>query len=162
MSFCIIENCNNIAYCKQLCNNHYKNKWQKDNKQKRKEILQKYHSSDKHKRTHRNYNSTTKGHFSHLKNSLKRASRILECTLSFAEYEILINKNCYYCNGPLFVSAYGGGLDRINNDLGYIQGNVLPCCGECNKLRMDRLSVEETLEVVKLLKRVRNKENIWQ
>lgn len=35
------------------------------------------------------------------------------------------------------------GLDRKDNSLGYIIDNVLPCCGDCNKVRNTVLTVEE-------------------
>jgi hypothetical protein len=34
------------------------------------------------------------------------------------------------------------GIDRMNSDLGYIEGNMVPCCGICNITKMD-YSAEE-------------------
>lgn len=161
---CIIENCTKESYCKGMCNTHYKNKWQKDNLEKRKQILHQYHLSDKHKNTHSKYNKTSKGRFSYLKNSvrvLSKQRRNIKVDISLEEYENIIKNSCYYCNGPLFKSSYGHGLDRINNDLGYELSNILPACSDCNQLRGNKLTVEETKAVVNLLKQLRNKENIW-
>jgi hypothetical protein len=159
---CIIPNClsTNIE-AKEMCNKHYKNNWQKQNKEKRQIILKNYHNSKKHKDTHKKYHATVKGRYSYLKNSLKRYGKVLECTITLEQYEKLIENSCYYCSGPLFHSAYGAGLDRIDNSLGYHVNNVLPCCGECNKLRSNRLSVSETVEVIKLLKKFRKTDLIW-
>jgi len=67
--------------------------------------------------------------------------------------EIFKNGKCYYCGGTIGYS--GVGLDRIDNDLPYNKDNVLPCCGNCNKLRSDKLSVTETEKVIRLLKKLR-------
>jgi hypothetical protein len=51
-------------------------------------------------------------------------------------YELLINKSCYYCSNKLGTKTiYGAGLDRLNNDLGYELNNVVPCCTFCNYIR---------------------------
>ena len=50
---------------------------------------------------------------------------------------------CYYCGAKsLQVSrSHGGteyvynGLDRIDSALGYVPGNVVPCCGICNRAK---------------------------
>jgi hypothetical protein len=55
----------------------------------------------------------------------------------------------------------GVGLDRLDNDIGYMSGNVVPCCGICNTTKNSMLSSEEMIEVVKLLKVMRNTDYIW-
>jgi hypothetical protein len=51
-------------------------------------------------------------------------------------------KGCFYCKSD--ISNVGGvGLDRIDNDKGYIKTNVLPCCGSCNLIRGYNLTVKE-------------------
>ena len=37
------------------------------------------------------------------------------------------------------------GLYRYDNLLGYTIDNVVPCCGKCNRMKMD-LSIEELFE----------------
>jgi hypothetical protein len=48
---------------------------------------------------------------------------------------------CVYCGS--LIRGIGSGLDRINNSKGYIIDNVNPCCGTCNDIRGDNLTVEE-------------------
>lgn len=48
---------------------------------------------------------------------------------------------CHYCKDAL--PKGGIGLDRINNDQGYIEGNVLPCCTFCNIARSNNFTVSE-------------------
>lgn len=159
---CTNLDCNLPVVCKEKCNKHYKLQWQQNNIEKRKESLKKYNNSNKAKETHKNYHKTFKGRYAYLLHSLKRYGKIYECTLTLENYCNLIKEQkCHYCDGPIFMSAYATGLDRIDNKLGYHLDNVLPCCGECNKLRGDRLSVDETKEIVNLLKKLRNTENIW-
>lgn len=53
----------------------------------------------------------------------------------------LFLQNCHYCN--IYVSScnkYGEtyskmGIDRKDNDIGYVDGNVLPCCHICNRMK---------------------------
>lgn len=61
--------------------------------------------------------------------------------LSFEQFLELVQQNCYYCgskpkniyktkcNNGNFVYQ---GIDRLNNDKGYILENCVPCCEECN------------------------------
>lgn len=65
---------------------------------------------------------------------------------------------CDYCLAPL--GKYGVGLDRINNSKGYTIDNIVPCCGNCNKLKNNILTRFEMVKVVKMLKISRG-EGIW-
>lgn len=100
---------------------------------------------------------TLRGQFTTSKNKAKQNNQVWD--LSFEEYSLLRSKNCHYCNGSLPETTRG--LDRIDNDKGYTFKNVVPCCGGCNKLKSNFLSEEETIEVVNLLKKLRDKENVW-
>jgi hypothetical protein len=66
-----------------------------------------------------------------------------EVTIYLSDYVRIISFGCYYCGSDLTKNK-GCCLDRIDNSKGYSLDNVLPCCGDCNKLRGDRLTVEET------------------
>ena len=46
----------------------------------------------------------------------------------------LIKQKCSWCHKTPEESN-GGGVDRRDNDLGHIEGNVESCCGRCNKRR---------------------------
>lgn len=79
------------------------------------------------------------------KNSAK--NRELSFELSVEEFKSLTKQNCYYCNdAPAQIynirkTALGtyiyNGVDRINSNKGYVKGNVVPCCGMCNKMKLD-------------------------
>jgi len=77
--------------------------------------------------------------------------RSLEWNLSIEEYYDLLSSNkCHYCDDPL--QETGTGLDRIDNNKGYILGNVIPCCSSCNITRFDNYSYEEMLVLSKTIK----------
>lgn len=67
--------------------------------------------------------------------------------ISLESFEILSFLNCYYCgtipsqkvgdrsfnpNGKSNEFIFVNGIDRINSDFGYIDGNVRSCCTKCN------------------------------
>jgi hypothetical protein len=56
----------------------------------------------------------------------------------------LFESPCYYCgdshaqcilNTPGSTPFYYNGIDRVDNTLGYVDGNVVPCCEMCNKAK---------------------------
>jgi hypothetical protein len=51
-------------------------------------------------------------------------------------WEVLVIKNCFYCNRSpeqIHLEKRYNGLDRYDNDEGYCNNNVVPCCWSCNK-----------------------------
>ena len=60
----------------------------------------------------------------------------------FEQYEAIISQPCHYCYCSLY-NFGGSSLDRIDNLVGYVLTNVLPCCGICNNIRNNFLSVKE-------------------
>lgn len=81
----------------------------------------------------------------HLHRDAKR--RGINFKLQFSTFSTLRVKACFYCQ-KVAAKSYGGGLDRIDNEKGYIENNVLPCCGNCNRLRCDVLSVDEAKRAI--------------
>ena len=70
--------------------------------------------------------------------------RDLEYALTEAELEVLIASDCHYCGCPPSnvrrPSPSGGefvfnGIDRVDNALGYVAGNVVTCCTTCNRAK---------------------------
>jgi hypothetical protein len=75
--------------------------------------------------------------------------RGLEFSLSQGSFVELISAPCFYCGAEpgnmkrsknriapsLFVYS---GIDRADNELGYIESNCVPCCILCNKLKGSR------------------------
>jgi len=69
-----------------------------------------------------------KFNFSSMKASSKARHILFDLTLE--EYYPLALLPCFYCGDDL--PRFGGGLDRIDSNKGYILINVIPCCSYCN------------------------------
>ena len=67
-------------------------------------------------------------------------ARQLPWEIEMSEYAALITNLCHYCGG---MTGNGVALDRIDNTKGYRVDNVVPCCGDCNTMRGDKLTKEE-------------------
>lgn len=85
--------------------------------------------------------------------------------ITIEEFENIITKNCHYCNTePKELSLFkklkyintnklkANGIDRKDNDQGYILNNCIPCCYICNRMKMD-LSYDAFLEHINKIKR---------
>jgi len=65
--------------------------------------------------------------------------------LSLEIFTFLCNKNCFYCEAkprPIHPNRWNhevlaNGLDRVIPELGYVLGNVVPCCSVCNSMKSD-------------------------
>lgn len=74
-------------------------------------------------------------------------------TLREREYIKMRSSPCAYCSGPL--CKYGIGLDQIVAGRGYVKGNVVPCCGECNRLKSDKYTYDQALHLGAVVRLVR-------
>jgi len=61
--------------------------------------------------------------------------------LSLSEFEKLTSSNCHYCNAKPSMSIKSvrgngayiyNGIDRKDNEIGYVISNCVPCCKMCN------------------------------
>lgn len=78
-----------------------------------------------------------------------------EWSISFELFSKLMQEKCHYCHWDLNTTGYG--LDRVNNDLGYIPDNVLPCCAVCNAVKSNILNYDEMVEVGLLIDKFKQK-----
>lgn len=87
--------------------------------------------------------------------------------LTFEEFlEIIKNKTCHYCGEELVYEEYSRfwgktnsrahQLDRKDNELGYTKNNLVTCCWECNRLKSNRFTYEEFLQLSPALKKIQN------
>lgn len=65
--------------------------------------------------------------------------RNIEFQITIDEVIEITSKNCHYCGvEPQTVMKMGlqsyihNGIDRIDNSIGYVKDNVVPCCSMCN------------------------------
>lgn len=94
------------------------------------------HTHDNKRTRERNYkneNFKNKEKFfkDYIRGSLKRE---YEFTLTFEEFAILVDKECYYCH--YYKKEEVNGVDRVDNTKGYTKENSVSCCEICNRLKL--------------------------
>lgn len=47
----------------------------------------------------------------------------------------LFRSPCHYCGLDPKITGKLNGIDRVDSKKSYVEGNVVPCCGECNTLK---------------------------
>ena len=138
--------------------NSYMREWRKNNVEKEKENKRKAYVKQQgrwieySKNRNNKLRGTPKQRYIYGKGLAKYKGK--SWTLTFEQYETIINMPCYYCNSIL--TGSGVGLDRIENSKGYELNNVLSCCGECNYTRGNRYTVKETKVMIDALIKFRN------
>lgn len=106
-----------------------------------------YRSTHKYKYKHEIYMQTF---WEKPERRFKRAIKIaakrgITWVLSLDDFIRISNQPCYYCSNKFCQPVkVGSGLDRLDNTKGYEADNVVPCGKNCNQLRMDVLTPEET------------------
>lgn len=66
--------------------------------------------------------------FDRYKNNALKAGRVFE--LAFEQFCEIVRKPCVYCN-----TTPSKGIDRKDNDEGYVVDNAEPCCWICNRAK---------------------------
>ena len=66
-----------------------------------------------------------------------------EWSLTTQQFDSLIFGKCYYCSSPPI-----NGIDRLNNTIGYVTGNVVSCCKVCNYAK-NVMSLDEFIQWIK-------------
>jgi hypothetical protein len=82
----------------------------------------------------------------------KKRGYTFDITLEFMRSEIA--KGCAYCGDKENV-----GLDRIDNSIGHVMSNVVPCCYSCNCARNDNFSHDEMKHLGKVISEIKRKRN---
>jgi hypothetical protein len=92
----------------------------------------------------------------------KRAkNKSMDFSLTKEHFTKLLNSNCYYCGGvPKNSLVQHGkklnpyqGIDRLDNDKGYVPSNVVPCCIICNKMKKAMNESEFIAHIKKIVKK---------
>ena len=96
------------------------------------------------------YNHTLKGKFITYKTGAKRKGLIFELTLD--EFSKIISEPCYYCG------ENGYGIDRLDNSIGYLKINIVPCCSMCNYMKNNYTKNEFINQCIKIVKNKNSKE----
>ena len=86
----------------------------------------------------------------------KRIAKIrgFDFYITYEDFLKIVSKNCFYCDckpSNIQKNKWGNGdfiyngIDRIDNTKGYIDGNVVPCCYQCNHSKTD-MSISDFYE----------------
>lgn len=123
----------------KYCRKCYDRQWYQKNREKRDKQIKRWKSTNPGKVRQ----ISGRGR---IKRAYKEAVRLAEVrqlsfTLTQEMYQQLTSQACYYCLRDTGDS--GVRLDRIDNQLGYQEDNVLSCCGRCNLIRSNKLTVSE-------------------
>jgi hypothetical protein len=82
----------------------------------------------------------------------KRADKKqLDFEISEDDFYSLIIKKCYVC-GKKPEEEHINGIDRINNDKGYVYNNIEACCGECNYMK-NKFSLQDFFDKLRKIKK---------
>ncbi len=84
---------------------------------------------DNNKDYYQEYSRGPQGRFSACKHGASR--RNLEFELTLEQFTELTEQRCYYCNSFTKDKSHCG-IDRMNNKIGYVLENCVPCCPDCN------------------------------
>lgn len=165
---CTVPECSEKHFTKGFCKSHYlksdlhrekSRQYRMRHPDRVKEAQNRFHKTEKYRANQTKFRTSIKGRMLVLRNgALKRKINV---KLTELELKVILDDGtCFYCGGPI---GCGTGVDRISADksIGYVSENLVKCCGECNVLKSNLLSFQEMIEVTKLLKRLRNTENIW-
>ena len=82
------------------------------------------------KKTKKKFRQSPKGRLYSYQQSAK--TRGYEFSLNSDDFENLLKENCHYCG-----KQNANGVDRKNNDIGYLINNVVACCSTCNYMKRD-------------------------
>jgi hypothetical protein len=79
--------------------------------------------------------------------------RNIQWDLTDEEFASFWNKECYYCGDEIKTV----GIDRIDSTKGYDINNTVPCCTQCNIIKMDYTQHEFLTKIKQIYEYQRNK-----
>jgi hypothetical protein len=86
--------------------------------------------------------------FNQLKSGARHRKILVE--INFDDFLKISKQDCTYCGCPPTIRKGErswhitkiNGIDRVDNNLGYVPGNIVPCCWQCNQSKSN-LTLEE-------------------
>lgn len=136
MGNCKIDYCNNEHAYERIrgeaiqvrkTKKEYDEKWNGEHPERRKAINRNNYLKNREKRLEWNRQNRRKHLYEYyIRNAEARG---IEFQLSREEFWELANDVCCYCG-----SSDNVGVDRADNNIGYVIENCVPCCGMCNKM----------------------------
>jgi hypothetical protein len=99
---------------------------------------------DKYRETRKKYNERNKERIKAKSYRQHATYRGIVCDLTDDFMISLFRMPCEYCG----IKESLSGIDRVDNENGYVMGNVVPCCTTCN-LRKKKMTKQEFLDWIK-------------
>jgi len=118
-------------------------------KAKAREIAKKHREKEGYREKHATYADKPKAKLVRIRNRATRKGLTFELTLEALLTEFW-QKPCHYC-GDLIKTV---GIDRVDSSLGYVTGNMVPCCSMCNFMKLT-LSQEDFIAKCKQVTKYR-------
>ena len=92
------------------------------------------------------YDTLFRRKYSQYKGSVKGTQKKWQLTPE--DFKEFWQKPCYYCGSGIETI----GIDRVNNSIGYLKQNCVPCCSICNKAKLKLTEKEFTEHCLKVVK----------
>jgi hypothetical protein len=106
--------------------------------------------------------ATPEGVFNELYNGYvcRAKNKSKEFSLTKEKFREITKQNCFYCGAEPQQTARKdreypytyNGIDRINNTKGYTDDNIVPCCGVCNKMKLEMSTDEFKEKILTIIK----------
>lgn len=157
---CQENDCGKLVLAKGLCKHHYDVKRYRENSEKHKQRVKRWR--EEHPDVVNGYYAKYRAIPTHAEEAKQRAAkwrrtpegawreyttgakkRGMLWLLTKEQFLVFWQKSCYYCGGTI----ESVGLDRVDNNCGYVLDNVVPCCGKCNRAK-HMLSQKEFLDLI--------------
>lgn len=95
------------------------------------------------------------------------AKRHIDFKIDFDFFKKMVTGMCKYCNEKYIDGEYFLGIDRLNNNIGYIEENCVTCCTICNMIKCSydikifENKIKHILSYNKLLGKLYSNDNIF-
>lgn len=73
-------------------------------------------------------------------------ARGLSFDMPYQAFEYLVKQPCFFCKHKKGLEI--AGVDRLDNSQGYVSGNCVSCCWDCNRLKSNK-PLKEHIEFLK-------------
>jgi len=121
-------NCNKLKKFEDF----YKNKNKKNGISSECKDCSKKINKKRYYNKHKNKNFDLIFRYKHYINDAKRRNKYFNLTLK--DFEKITSSKCKYCGKFSNENNYCG-IDRLDNKIGYILENCVPCCDKCNRFK---------------------------
>lgn len=98
------------------------------------------------------WRQSPKGRLFQYKRDAKKDGR--EWQLTDEEATFMFRSSCHYCGTQPKTS---GGIDRKDNERGYVRDNTVPCCRKCNTAKRQRSYAEFMQWIDRIKENTKNK-----